>query len=37
MDFYDRLKEVDNANRREAIVYLAGCFVVFILMVAVFL
>jgi hypothetical protein len=31
MDFYDRawLKEADDANRREAILYLAACFVVF--------
>jgi hypothetical protein len=37
MDFYDRLKEADDADRREAILYLAGCFVVFILTVVLFL
>jgi hypothetical protein len=31
MDFYDRLKEADDADRREAILYLVACFVVFIL------
>jgi hypothetical protein len=34
MDFYDRLKETDDADRMKAIMYLVGCFVVFILMVA---
>jgi hypothetical protein len=36
MDFYDRawLKEADAANRREAILYLVACFVVFVSMVA---
>jgi hypothetical protein len=37
MDFYDRLKEADDANRRETILYLVECFVVFVLMVTVFL
>jgi len=38
MDFYDRawLKEADDADRREAILYLAVCFVVFVSMVAAF-
>jgi len=36
MDFYDRLREADDADRREAILYLAACFVVFLSMVAVF-
>jgi hypothetical protein len=30
MDFYDRLKEADDADRREAILYLVACFVVFV-------
>jgi len=32
MDFYDRLKETDDADRREAILYLVACFVVFVSM-----
>jgi len=37
MDFYDRawLKEADDADRKEAILYLAACFVVSVSMVAV--
>jgi hypothetical protein len=33
MDFYDRtwLKEADDADRRDAILYLVGCVVVFVL------
>jgi len=34
MDFYDRLKEADDADRREAILYLVACFVVFTLVTA---
>jgi hypothetical protein len=38
MDFYDRawLQEADDAARRDAILYLVACFVVFVSMVAVF-
>ncbi len=36
MDFYDRLREADDADRREVILYLAACLVVFLSMVAVF-
>jgi hypothetical protein len=36
MEFYDRLKEADDADRREAILYLAGCLVVFVLMLVLF-
>jgi hypothetical protein len=34
MEFYDRawLKEADDARRRDVILYLAACFVVFVLM-----
>jgi len=37
MDFYDRawLQEADDADRREAILYLVACFVVFVSMVTV--
>jgi len=39
MDFYDRgwLKEADDANKKDTIIYLVVCFVVFVSMVAVFL
>jgi len=39
MDFYDRawLQEADDAARRDAILYLVACFVVFVSLVAVFL
>jgi len=39
MDFYDRtwLKEADDADRREAILCLVACFVVFVLMITMFL
>jgi uncharacterized membrane protein len=38
MDFYDRawLQEADDADRRDAILYLVACVVVFISMVVVF-
>jgi len=38
MEFYDRawLKEADDANRKETILYLVVCFAVFVSMVAVF-
>jgi hypothetical protein len=36
MEFYDRawLKEADDADRREVLLYLVVCFVVFVLMTA---
>jgi len=36
MDFYDRLREADDADRRETVLYLAGCLVVFVLMLVLF-
>jgi hypothetical protein len=39
MEFYDRawLQEADDADRRDAILYLVACFVVFVSMATVFL